>query len=108
MARGRRPTTRSNLRIGFPLARFAARPLATVARVACPLVRSKGVDSSLVPVRAQACGTKKPRTKPGLLKRSEIPPRSVLRDHRSGPVEAIDHRGAYRFHPMLEGDGAAD
>src|SRR3984957_13782361 len=47
-------------------------------------------------------GTKKPRTMPGLLSCRKLSLRSVLRDHRAGPVEAIDQRGADGLCPGLE------
>src|SRR5450756_1783195 len=39
---------------------------------------------------------------PGLLS-SQVERRSVLRDQRAGPVEAIDQRGADGLRPRLEG-----
>src|SRR5580704_851274 len=48
-------------------------------------------------------GTKKPRTMPGLLSCRKLSLRSVLRDHRAGPVEAIDQRGADGLDEGLEG-----
>src|SRR5713101_2597508 len=48
--------------------------------------------------------TKKPRTMPGLLYYRNLNARSVLRDHRATPVEAVDQRGADRLHDGLHGD----
>src|SRR6266581_2265425 len=58
---------------------------------------------------AQRCrGTKKPRPKPGLLGSRNAGRRSVLRNHRAAPVEAVDQRGADGLHPRLEGKRRAE
>src|SRR5713101_5006183 len=48
--------------------------------------------------------TKKPRTMPGLLYYRNLNARSVLRDHRATPVEAVDQRRADGLHDGLEVD----
>src|SRR5437868_9725515 len=48
--------------------------------------------------------TKKPRAKPGLLSCPHAGRRSVLRNHRAAPVEAVDQRRADGLGPGLEGD----
>src|SRR6266852_1399672 len=55
-------------------------------------------------ISPKSAPTKKPRTMPGLLYYRNLDVRSVLRDHRATPVEAVDQRRADGLHDGLEVD----
>src|SRR5947209_6678740 len=92
----------------FPRSRFQRGYRARAARVARPLTQGKGRESALelgnVIIRLRH---KKAPDDAGAFELLELSRRSVLRDHRAAPVEAVDQFAADGVDELLRVDRSA-